>query len=195
MATAEKTYLTEAQYLAHERAADFRSEYLRGEMFAMAGASHQHSRIKANAERQINNQLAGGPCYAVSSDQRVKVPATRLYTYPDIVVVCGRPEFEDDLRDTLLNPRVIFEILSETTEAYDRGAKFGHYRQLASMQEYVLVAQDRPLVERYLRQPNGDWVLTEFSGLAAIATLATIAVRLPLAEIYAGIELTETPGH
>jgi Uma2 family endonuclease len=148
MAVVTKRLLTEAEYLARERAASIRSEFLRGEMFAMSGARYPHNRVKENAARNVGNQLQGGPCFVLSSDQRVKVSSTGLYTYPDILIVCGPPEFEDSVLDTLLNPRVIFEGLSESTEAYGRGAKFAHYRQLTSLEEYVLISQDRPLVER-----------------------------------------------
>ena len=143
MSAAQKTLLTPAEYLARERAAEFRSEFYRGEMFAMSGASWAHSVIKDNLAWETRNQLQGGPCRVVTSDLRVKVSATGLYTYPDLLIVCGEPEFEDEVFDTLLNPRVIVEILSDSTEKYDRGTKFTQYRQLSSLQEYVLVAQDR----------------------------------------------------
>src|SRR5687767_5708093 len=116
MSVAAKPLLTEAQYLARERAAEFRSEFLRGEVFAMAGAKYAHNRVKANTEHRLASQLEGGPCFVLSSDQRVKVLGTGLYTYPDIVVVCGQPEFEDSVKDTLVNPRMIVEVLSESTE-------------------------------------------------------------------------------
>src|SRR5438094_499662 len=141
MSTVSKRLLSPEEYLAQERRAEFRSEYLRGEVFAMAGASYEHTRIKDNFSREIGNQLKGGPCFVLTSDMRVKVNATGLYTYPDAVIVCEQGRFEDANVDTLLNPRVIVEILSDSTEAYDRGGKFGHYRQIASLQEYVLVAQ------------------------------------------------------
>ncbi|MBI3465549.1 MAG: Uma2 family endonuclease [Planctomycetes bacterium] len=195
MAVVAKPVLTEAEYLARERTADFRSEFLRGEMFAMSGAKYPHNRVKENAARNLGNQLEGGPCFVLSSHQRVKISPTGLYTYPDILIVCGSPEFEDSALDTLLNPRVIFEVLSELTEAYDRGAKFAHYRQLASLEEYVLISQDCPLVERYLRQPDGTWVLTAVSGLEATLPLASVGARLTLGVIYAGLEMSETPGH
>jgi Uma2 family endonuclease len=126
MAVVTTPLLTEAEYLAPERAAEFRSEFLRGEMFAMSGGKYPHNRIKSNTEYQLSRQLVGGPCFTLSSDQRVKIPRTGLYTYPDIVVVCGTPEFEDSVYDTLLNPRVISEVISDSTEAYVRGAKFAH---------------------------------------------------------------------
>ena len=193
MSTAEKSLLTPEQYLARERAADFRSEFYRGEMFAMAGASPAHTRIKDNLARHTGNQLENGPCYVLTSDLRVKVSATGLYTYPDMVVICDEPQLEDKVLDTLLNPRVVVEVLSDSTEKYDRGVKFGHYRQLPSVQEYVLVAQDRPLLERYVRQPDDTWVLTACSGLPQTFEFGSIPARVPLADIYRGVTLPENP--
>jgi Uma2 family endonuclease len=148
MSTAPTRRLSPEEYLAQERLAECRSEYLRDEVFAMARTSYEHALIKDNLAREAGNQLENGPCRVVTSDLRVKVDASGLYTYPDIVIVCDEPEFEDAAFDTLLNPRAIVEVLSDSTEKYDRGVKFGHYRQLRSLQEYVLVAQDRLLVER-----------------------------------------------
>jgi Uma2 family endonuclease len=148
MSTAPTRRISPQEYLAQERRAEFKSEYLRGEVFAMAGTTYEHTVIKDNLARKAGNQLENGTCRALTSDMRVKVNATGLYTYPDIAIVCDRPQFEDEVFDTLLNPRVVVEVLSDSTEKYDRGVKFGHYRQIPSLQEYVLVAQDRPLVER-----------------------------------------------
>lgn len=189
-----KRYLTAEQYLAKERAAEYRSEYFAGEMFAMAGTSFAHTRIKASVERCIGNQLDGSECQVVSSGLRVKVSATGLYTYPDLLVVRGEPQLEDRHLDTLLNPRCIIEIISESTESYDRGTKFACYRTIESLQEYVLIAQDRPRVERYSRQADGSWLLVEFSGLDRIFELTSIDAKLPLAQIYNGIALPENPG-
>jgi Uma2 family endonuclease len=122
---------------------------------------------------------------------RVRVDATGLYTYPDIAIVCDDPRFEDEVLDTLLNPRVLVEVLSDSTEKYDRGAKFGHYRQIPSLQEFVLVAQDQPLVERYVRQGDGSWLLTVFSDPSGEFAFASIPVRVPLAEIYRGVKFPE----
>jgi Uma2 family endonuclease len=196
MSTVPKPLLTPQEYLARERLADFRSEFYRGEMFAMAGASWEHTLIKDNLAGETRNQLKKGPCRVLTSDMRVKVGATGLYAYPDILVVCDEPQFEDQVRDTLLNPRVIVEVLSDSTERYDRGLKFGHYRQLASVQEYVLVAQDRPLVERYVRQADDSWVLAAFSDLKQTFAFGTIPVKVALEEIYRGVEfpaLAEQP--
>jgi Uma2 family endonuclease len=191
MASGPKKLLTTQEYLARERRADFRSEFYGGAMFAMTRASWAHSLIKDNLAGKAGNQLRDGPCRVVTSDLRVKVSATGLYTYPDMVVGCDQPQFEDAQVDTLLNPRVIVEVLSESTEKYDRGTKFAHYRQLPSVMEYVLVAQDRPLVERFVRQPDGTWVLTEYSGLAETFAFGTIAVRIPMADVYRGVEFPE----
>ncbi len=194
MSTAPQRLLTPHEYLAQERRAEFKSEYLRGEVFAMAGASYEHTLIKDNVSGEARIQLKSGPCRVLTSDMRVRVSATGLYTYPDIVIVCDEPQFEDRVMDTLLNPRVIVEVLSDSTEKYDRGAKFGHYRQIASLQEYVLVAQDRPLVERYVRQTDQSWVLTEVADLAKTFAFASIQVSIPLADIYAGVKFPENPG-
>ena len=193
MSTAQKVLLTPEEYLARERAADFRSEYFRGEMFAMSGASWEHNLIKENLAGETRNQLKGGPCLVVSSDQRVKISATGLYAYPDLVVVCDEPRLEDEFLDTLLNPRVIVEVLSDSTEKYDRGTKFAHYRQLPSVREYVMVSQDRLLVERFVRQPDDTWLLAEFSGLTATFEYGTIDARVPLSEIYRGVNLPVNP--
>jgi Uma2 family endonuclease len=193
MSTAARRLLTPQEYLAKERAAEFRSEYLRGEMFAMAGASWEHTLVKDNLAGELRNQLKGGPCRALTSDMRVKVDATGLYTYPDIVIVCEEPQFEDKVFDTLLNPRVVVEVLSDSTEKYDRGAKFGHYRHVPSLQEYVLVSQDRPLVERYVRQADESWLLTVFGDRAKTFELASVPVRIPLEEIYRGVKFPANP--
>jgi Uma2 family endonuclease len=193
MSAAAKTLLSPQEYLARDRQAEWRSEFYRGEMFAMAGASWEHTLIKDNLAREAGNRLKDGPCRVVTSDLRVKVSATGLYTYPDIIVVCDEPQFEDEVLDTLLNPRVIVEVLSDSTEKYDRGTKFGHYRQLPSVREYVLVAQDRPLVERYVRQSDDTWLLTAFSDLAESFHFGSIAAPMALADIYRGVTFPEAP--
>jgi Uma2 family endonuclease len=188
VSTAPTRKLSPQEYLVQERQADFKSEYLRGEVFAMAGASYEHTLIKDNLAGETRNQLKGGPCHVLTSDMRVKVSPTGLYTYPDIAIVCDPPKFEDEEFDTLLNPRVIVEVLSDSTEKYDRGDKFRHYRLVPSLQEYILVAQDRPLVERYVRQADDSWNLTAFEGLSQTFVFSSVPVRVSLAEIYAGVE-------
>lgn len=187
--------LTPAEYLAIERKAATKSEYYRGEMFAMAGASYEHNRVKDNLARQIGNQLEGGPCFPLTSDMRVLIQATGLFTYPDIVIVCGPPEFADAEVDTLLNPQVIIEVLSESTEKYDRGAKFRQYQQIPSLREYVLVSQNEPVVERFVRQTSGDWLLTTFTGRYGEFALETAPARIPLVQVYSGVTFPETPPH
>lgn len=192
MSSVLKPLLTPQEYLTRERKAEFRSEYYRGEMFAMAGASYHHNRIQQNVARHTENQLDGGPCEVLAADMRVKVNASGLYTYPDIIVLCDKPQFEDGVLDTLLNPRVLMEVLSESTEKYDRGEKFKHYRQLPSLQEYVLIAQEEALVERHVRQPDDTWLPTEFRGLPTTLEFASILVRIALTDIYRGVEFPET---
>ncbi len=187
--------LTPQEYLERERAADFRSEYFRGEMFATAQARFEHTLIKDNVAQEAGIQLRGGPYRVVTSDSRVKVSATGLYTYPDALVVCDEPQFEDAVRDTLLNPRSIIEVLSKSTEEYDRDDKFTHYQKVPSVQEYVLVSQDRLLVERFVRQADGSWQRTSFEGLAETFAFASVPVQIPLAEIYRGVTFPETPSN
>jgi Uma2 family endonuclease len=150
-----KTLMTEEQYLATERRAGSRSEFYNGEMFAMAGASRRHNRIVTNLVAAFDNRLRELPCNVYSNDMRVKTPNTGLFTYPDLVVTCGEEVFVDDEQDTLLNPLVIFEVLSDSTEAYDWGKKFENYQGIESLSTYVLVAQDARRVERYVRQGDG----------------------------------------
>ncbi|HEY3965623.1 MAG TPA: Uma2 family endonuclease [Planctomycetaceae bacterium] len=191
MSIVAKSLLSPQEYLDRERRAPSRSEFYRGEMFAMSGASWEHTLIKDNLSREAGNQLKGGPCQVVTSDLRVKVDASGLYTYPDLVMVCDPPQFEDDVLDTLLNPRIIVEVLSESTEKYDRGSKFENYRKLSSLKEYVLVSQDRPLIERYVRQDDATWVLTAFSDPTQTFAFGTVVVLVPLAEIYRGVTFAD----
>ena len=188
-----KPRLTPEDYLAIERSAEFKSEYFDGEIFAMAGASRAHNSIVLNTGSEIRQHLKNRSCKAYVNDMRVKVNPTGLYAYPDVIVVCGKEQFEDTHLDTLLNPTLIIEVLSDSTEAYDRGRKFEHYRHLDSLVEYVLIAQQRPHIESYRRQPDQQWLLTECSGLDATLRLQSIDCDLALAEIYAKVELSESP--
>src|SRR3990172_3254645 len=184
MSPPKKNRYTPQEYLAWERAAEVKSEYLRGELFAMSGASREHSLISSNLIGEVRGQLRETPCEVHGSDLRVKVSPTGLYTYPDVTIACGELQFEDQVLDTLLNPKVIFEVLSDSTEAYDRGKKFDHYRQIPSLSEYVLVSQAEPLIERYVRQPDGSWRFTVLKGLEAVLELETVPCRLKLADVY-----------
>jgi Uma2 family endonuclease len=186
-----KPYLTPEQYLAIERGAEFKSEYFDGEMFAMAGASHRHNLITTNVVRELSTQLKGRPCETYASDMRVKVSASELYTYPDVVVACSDIRFDDEQGDTLLNPTLIVEVLSKSTEAYDRGEKFAHYRKLDSLQEYLLVAQDRHSIEHFVRQPGGGWLLRDVTGIGSTLHLESIGCDLPLAEVYDRVDFEQ----
>lgn len=193
MTSPARSYLTPADYLAAERRAEHRSEYFHGEVFAMAGASREHNLIVTNLVAALHLQLAGRDCELYASDMRVKVSATGLYTYPDVVVACGSPEFEDEEGDTLLNPTLIVEVLSPGTEQYDRGAKFEHYRRLPSLKEYLLVAQANPQVERFARLEAG-WLMAGAGGLQTTLHLDVIGCALPLADVYARIQFPVRPG-
>ena len=180
---AKKTRYTEEEYLALERAANFKSEFHDGQIFAMAGTSFRHVLIVTNLVSSLKSGIGDRDCMPLASDLRVAVGATRTYSYPDISVVCGPPRFRDNQFDTLLNPTVIIEILSPSTEAWDRGGKFESYRQIESLEDYILIAQDRPHIERYSRQGN-DWPPTSFEGLDAVLRLDSIGCDLRLREVY-----------
>ncbi len=184
---AARTHLTPEEYIAAERKATLKSEYLSGEIVAMSGASDTHNLITMNTSNVLYNQLADRGCRVYASDMRVGISAGVSYFYPDIAVTCDKPRFEDDVFDTLINPQVIIEVLSDSTAGYDRGEKFIRYRQLESLQEYILISQDQVLVEHYLRQGE-RWVLTEFSTLENVLPLVSIEAELSLHQIYRFIE-------
>ena len=188
MSLRPKPYLSPEDYLALERSAEFKSEYFDGEIFAMAGASESHNLIVINTIRELSIQLKKRPCKVYANDMRVRVSPTGLFTYPDVMVVCGQAQFDDSHLDTLLNPTLIVEVLSDSTEAYDRGRKFEHYRKLESLAEYVLITQHRPHVESYRRQPDQRWVFAESDGLDSSLPLDAIDCELALAEIYDKVE-------
>ena len=190
MSTQPVPLLSPSQYLVIERAADRKSEYYAGEMFAMAGTSRAHNLIVANLIASLHSLFRGGPCEVYPSDMRVKVDATGLYTYPDVVVVCDKPEFEDAHVDTLLNPTLLIEVLSDSAEKYDQGKKSRHYRRLESLQEYLLISQYEPRVEHYARQEDGHWILTDAAGAEAKVPLAAIDAELLLSEVYARVDFT-----
>lgn len=176
--------LTPEEYLALERKAEHKSEFFQGCLYAMAGACARHNLIVGNVVRELGNQFKARPCLAFPSDMRVKVSATGLYTYPDASALCGDPAYEDEAQDTLLNPSLIIEVLSPSTGGYDRGLKFAHYRRVATVTDYVMIAQDEPRVEHYTRQPDGRWLLTEYREMQDVVELPSLGSRLPLAEIY-----------
>src|SRR5437764_1115106 len=189
MSSQPTTQLTPEEYLAIERRAEYKSEYIDGEMVAMMGASRRHNLIAANITREIGQQLKGRPCEGYASRMRVRVPSVSFYIYPDVVVVCGEPQFEDDYVDTLLNPTLIVEVLSESTELYDRGKKFGFYRTIESLAEYLLVAQDKCRVEQYVKQPDGHWLLSDYRSMEDAVGLDSIQCSLVLREVYDKVSL------
>lgn len=191
MSRPAEQFITAADYLALERQAESKSEYLNGCIYAMSGASQGHNTIVFNLARRIGNQLDGKPCQGYVNDMRVKVSPTGLYTYPDVVVVCDEPRFEDKQLDTLLNPKMIIEVLSESTEKYDRGAKFAHYRTLDSLTDYLLVAQNQPCIEHFQRQADESWRYSVAQDLEAEIDIPTISCVLRLAEVYERVMFPE----
>ena len=183
MSTAAKPYYTEAEYLARERRAKHKSEYYRGEIFAMAGATREHNLISVNVASELRSQLKKRECEVYPSDMRIRLPSG-LYTYPDVTVACGQLKFLDDEVDTLLNPTILVVVLSASTEAYDRGAKAQQYRNLESLAHYVLVASAKRHIEVHTRQANRGWVISETSDIAATVDLPAIGCQLSLAEVY-----------
>lgn len=176
---------TPAEYLTIERFTEIRHEYLDGFVYAMAGESPRHSIICYNLAGMTYAQLRGKPCQGFSPNMKARAGTKGLYAYPDLMIVCGEPAFHDEERDVITNPTVIFEVLSPSTEAYDRGEKFLRYRtHIESLQDYVLVAQDQPRLEHYARQPDGTWTRAEISGLTSAFSLPSIGCLLPLAEVY-----------
>jgi Uma2 family endonuclease len=182
-------YMTPEEYLAMERKAQYKSEYFDGEIFLMAGASEAHNQITTNILTEINLQFKKRPCKVYNNNMRVKVNLAGLYTYPDVVAVCDKPRFDDEQKDTLLNPIVIIEVLSDSTADYDRGTKFELYRKLESLVEYVLVAQDKCHIEHHVRQANNQWLLSETSDLQETIELSSIQCHLALSEVYDKIEI------
>lgn len=185
-----QTQLTPEEYLTWERKAITKSEYVGGKIVAMSGASYRHTLITMNISGELYIQLKGHSCTVHTNDMRVKATSTNSYFYPDVVVVCDKPQFEDNTFDTLLNPIVIIEVLSPSTETYDRVDKFAHYQQLESLQEYILVSQDEVHIEHYIREKT-LWKPTEFRSLDNILSLTSIECKLPLQDIYRRIDFLE----
>lgn len=181
------SYISPEQYLEIERKAECKSEYVSGQMFGMAGGSLEHSAIGTNLAGELRSSLRGKPCQVFNSDLRVTVMQTGLKTYPDVTVVCGEPNRHPLDKDSIINPTVLLEVLSDSTEAYDRGGKWAHYQRLDSLQEYVLVSQNEARVERYVRQSDGQWLYSRTDGVESDIPLDSLGCRLPLAEIYARV--------
>jgi len=192
MSKLQKARITAAEYLSMERAASEKHEFAFGEIYAMGGASATHVEIVGNIVRELGNQLRQRPCRVYSTDLRLCVDADQRYTYPDVVVVCGQPRFLDGEFDTLLNPDLIVEVLSESTRNYDRGDKFQQYRGIPSFRECLLVDQANAHVERYAKQNDGTWSLRETDSLNEGVHLESISVTLPLSEIYLKIDFETT---
>jgi len=192
MSVQPRSRYTVPDYLALERTTEVRHEYLDGEVFAMGGASYLHTVVAANVARELGIQLKERPCRVSSADLRVKVSHSGLYTYPDIVVVCGPPQLEQP-GDTLLNPVVIIEVLSDSTEAYDRGKKFEHYRAIESLTDYLLVSQDRYQIERFARDAGGRWIYSVASGSAASMPIESIGCTLPVGEAFSKVDGVSEP--
>jgi Uma2 family endonuclease len=192
----QRDWISEDEYLAMELAGEIKHEYLDGEVFAMTGASRKHVLLSSSVNAALYTQLRGRPCEVYPADMRVKVSASGLYTYPDISIVCGQPQFVPSVQpDTLVNPLVIIEILSPSTESYDRGKKFQHYRQIPSLQAYVLIAQDAPHIELFRRQPDGEtWLFTDAAGLDAQIELAVVGCVLRLADVYEQVTFDDDAG-
>jgi Uma2 family endonuclease len=188
MSSIPKTKLSEEDYLAIERNASIKSEYYKGEVFAMAGAGNNHNIITANVIILIGSFLRGKGCTIYPSDMRLHIPENSLYTYPDTMVVCGQKQFKDEKKDTILNPVLIVEVLSPTTEGYDRGEKFRLYRSIPHLQEYLLVDSQRFTIEKYQKNEEGNWVLTDAQQPGSSLHLTSIDLQLSLQEVYAGVE-------
>jgi Uma2 family endonuclease len=189
-------YFTAEEYLTYEREADERSELIDGEIYAMAGESPAHGDISMNVAGILHNQLRGTNCRGRIKDTKVKSGALKerfgkgMISYPDVVVICGEPEYHDKHKDIVLNPTVIIEVLSESTADFDRGVKFTRYRMFnPTLTDYVLIWQDEALVEHYIRQENDDWLLKEYHGLDKSFRIESINCSLSMAEIYERIEV------
>lgn len=184
-------YYSLEEYLAREEVAEEKHEFYRGEIFLMSGGSPRHNRIAVNVLGQLYVQLRGKPCQPYNSDQRIAVKKYPLHTYPDISIICGKLVLDTADKQAATNPHTLFEVLSPTTESYNRGRKFEFYRSLPSLQEYILVAQDRPAVDRFVRQESGQWLLFDYHGLDATIPLPDLGCELRLADIYEGVVFEE----
>ena len=185
--------ITETEYLDLERHAEFKSEFFAGEVFPMSGGTPLHSQIATNLAAELRNELKGKRCVPYNSDLRLKVEATGLLTYPDLSVVCGPLQLATGTDDTVVNPTVIVEVLSDSTEAYDRGKKFENYRLMPSLREYLLVSQKEPRIDQFIRQENEQWLLREAAGLQASLSLPSLEIKISLAEVFAGVEFVPAP--
>jgi Uma2 family endonuclease len=191
--TAAVKQIALVEYLETERQSEERHEFFAGHVRAMAGASERHNLIASNANRAIAATLEKTDCRVYQSDMRVRTRST-LYCYPDVVVACGQRQFEGDRQDILLNPVLLIEVLSDSTEAYDRGQKFEHYQSIASLRTYVLIAQDRVHVDHFEKQPSGDWLLKSLSSLDSPLAVSSLGISVPVVDFYKKVEFTPTAG-
>lgn len=187
MSTLPKSHLTPEEYLAIERAAETKSEYFDGRMFAMSGARWVHNRIAVHLASEFDRQLRGRPCGVGNSDQRVCVSPSGPYVYPDVAVVCGKPEFLDAELDTLINPTLIVEVLSPSTEKYDRGRKFDQYKRIASLRDYLLVSSDCIQADLYTRQPDGRWLFSRANTAEDTIDIPSLSCILKMSDVYADV--------
>jgi Uma2 family endonuclease len=185
--------LTEAEYLRIESAAAFKSEYFDGEMFAMAGGTPEHSLIGTNIAGEFRDRLKGHEGVAYNSELRIKIEATGLHTYPDLSIICGAVQIAEGSEDSAVNPTVIVEVLSDSTEGYDRGKKFEHYRQIRTLREYLLVSQKEPRIELFARGEDGRWLSMEASGLDARIEVSSLGIEIALREVFANVNFVRKP--
>ena len=188
-----KLYISPEDYLAFERQSDERHEYDNGRIYAMAGESLSHSRININVAREVSGFLKGKRCEALSLNMKVAVTKAGKYFYPDLSVVCDEPLFYDHRRDVLLNPTVVIEVLSPSTEKTDLSEKQVYYLQIASLTDYIIIAQDRPLVRHYTRHDDGQWLFSIINDLTQSVTIKSLDFTLSLADIYDRIEFEPLP--
>ena len=189
MTAQPKRSISEQEYIDFERASTSKHEYYDGHIYAMTGASRIHNLIAGNTLATLHGQLRKKPCQIFPSDMRVKVTRTGLNTYPDIVIMCGEPQFTDDALDTLINPLVLIEILSPSTERYDRGMKSQNYRTIETLQEYILIAQDHYHVECYSRQNNDQWLLQDAIGIGSSIIIRSVECTLALEDVYEKVDM------
>ncbi len=192
MSTQRDTYISPEEYLAFERAAEYKSEYLDGVIYAMTGASLDHIQIVGNITHELSDQLNARPCRVLANEMKVRMSDSRKFFYPDVTVLCDKPQFHDERTDIILNPLLIIEVLSKSTEAFDRGAKFQAYQGLDSLREYLLVAQDKPAVEQFVRRPDGSWTYRAVSGLESSLLLPSVECTLGLSAVYHQVEWDQT---
>jgi Uma2 family endonuclease len=194
MTALPKTKLTPAEYLAREEKAETWSEYFAGEIFAKEETSIEHNQIKENLSGELGYRLKNSPCQSFSSDQRLKVDPTGLYTYPDLMIVCGPVERDPINRHTIVNPTVLLEVLSPSTEAYDRGAKFLQYQTIPSVREIVLVGEIARVVQVFERQEDGSWSLRTFADPSVSIRLSSVAIEIPMSDVFRGVDSLTASG-